>query len=155
VADVERAVATPDLTVNGGYKGTNNFNTGVAAVSLAVPLFNRNAAEIARAAGDVRAARLDLAYLEQQARADAAARWTAARQLSAQAASVEARLLAPAAVVRSAARSAFAEGAGDVLRLVDAERLYTDAARDAVDLRLDAVLALIHARVSIGEEPLP
>jgi cobalt-zinc-cadmium efflux system outer membrane protein len=152
---IERAAATPDLTLNGGYKRTNNFHTGVAAVSVAVPLFNRNAADIARAQGDVQAARFDAVYLEQQALAEATSRWAAAQQLAARAAAVETTLLTPATVARTAARSAFAESAGDILRLVDAERLYMEAAREAVELRLDAILALMQARIAIGEEPLP
>jgi outer membrane protein TolC len=93
--------------------------------------------------------------VRQQALADVQDRWAAALQLAAQASRAEADLIGPAAVVRTAARAAFVEGRGDALQLVDAERVFGEALRDAVELRLDATVAVIHARLAIGETPLP
>jgi len=155
LAALERARGVPDVTVTAGYKRTSGFDTAVAAVTVPIAFFDRNRVAIAHAAGDVSAARLDLQRVRQRALADAQVRWAAARDLSAQAARIEGDLVAPAAVVRTAARSAFIEGRGDVLQLVDAERVYGEASREALELRLDATLATIHARLALGETTVP
>lgn len=154
-AAVERSLRVPDVAVTAGYKRTGGFDTAVAGVSVAVPLFNRNRPAIAYATGEVTAAGLDLEQTRQHALADARARWSAAEELGAHSARMDRDLLEPARIVRAAARTAFIEGRGDVLQLVDAERVYAEAVREALELQLDAILALIHARLSAGESPLP
>ena len=149
-AALERARGVPDLTVTAGYKRTSGLKTGNVGVSVPIALFDRNRVAIAHAAGDVSAARLDLEYVRQQARADVEARWQAAQALAAQAALVDTALIGPAGIVRTAARASFLEGRGDVLQLVDAERVYGEAAREALDLRLDAILSSIGARLAAG-----
>ena len=149
-AALERARGVPDLTVTAGYKRTSGLNTGIVGISLPIALFDRNRVAIAHAAGDISAARLDLEYVRQQARADAEARWRTAQTLAAQAALVDTTLIAPAEIVRTAARASFLEGRGDVLQLVDAERVYGEAAREALELRLDAILSSIGARLAAG-----
>ena len=154
-ATVERARGVPDLLVSGGYKRTSGFNTAVASIAVPLPLFDRNGDAVARAIGELGAARLQLQQVRELAFADAQARWTAAGELMARAARVDADLVTPAAAVRTAARAAFTEGRADLLQLVDAERLFGDASREALDLQLDALLASIRARLAIGESPLP
>lgn len=154
-ADLARAQGVPDLLVSGGYKRTSGLDTGVAAVTVPIPLFDRNGAEVARAAGEARAARLELELLEEQAMAEARAQIAAARALQEEAARADREQVAAATVVRDAARAAFEERTADVLRLVDAEREYTEAMRDVLDLKLDAALAWMHARLALGEDPLP
>lgn len=155
LAAVERARGVPDVTVTAGYKRTSGFDTGVAAFTFPIGIFDRNRVAVAQAAGEVGAARLELQAVRQRALADAQARWEAARQLAAQALRSDADLVTPAGIVRTAARSVFVEGRGDVLQLVDAERVYGEASREALELRLDATLALIQARLALGETPLP
>lgn len=155
LAALERARGVPDVTVTAGYKRTSGVDTGLVAVSMPLPIFDRNRVAAAQAMGEARAARFDLEFLRQQALADARTQWTAARQLTDHAARLDSTLVVPAAVVRTAARSAFAEGRGDVLQLVDAERVYGEAIREALELRLDAALATIHARLALGEAPIP
>lgn len=155
VTALERSAGVPDLSVSAGYKGTGGLRTGVAAVGLDIPLFQRNGAAIARATGEAQAAEHHAGYITERALADATAEWNAARSLVHEASRLDDALLMPAEVVRTAARTAFLEGGGDILRLVDAERGYAEAAADALHLRLDALRALLQARLSIGEEPLP
>lgn len=154
-AAMARALGRPDLVVSGGYKRTEGADTGVVGVSMAVPFFNRNRVAVAYAAGESAAARLELEQVRQLAFADAQARWAAAGELARQAERAERELVEPAGVVRTAARAAFVEGSGDLLALVDAERVFGEASREALELRLDAALALVHARLAIGESPLP
>jgi len=149
---LERARRYPDLNVAGGYKRTAGFDTAVAGLMIAIPLFDRNKQAVALAAGDHAAAVSDVAAAEARALADARVVFDAAATLGALAARVDDDLLRPAELVRTAARSAFREGATDILVLVDAERVYVDARREAVQLKLDAIAAALEARLLLGEE---
>ncbi len=152
---IERARRVPDVTVTGGYKRTSGFDTGVAGVTLPISLFDRNRAAVALASGEVSAARSELERTRQMAQAEVEAQLAAAARLAEQAASVSRDLLEPASIVREAARASYVEGRGDALQLVDAERVFAEASREVIELRLDALLAYIHARLSLGETPLP
>ncbi len=153
--DLERARGVPDLAVNAGVKRTAGYTTGVAAVTVAVPLFDRNRVARTVASGQVRAAELETAAVERRLRGEFAAARDAAATLAERAAWTPAALVEPARAARDAARAAFAAGAIDVLRLLDAERVHAEAAAVSLDTAIDAVAAAIDARLAAGEEPLP
>jgi cobalt-zinc-cadmium efflux system outer membrane protein len=152
---LERSRAVPDPVVSGGYKRTSDMNTGVAAVALPVPLFNRNADGVARATGEERAAALEAEAARRIARAEIDAELRTAAALAERALQTDKDLLVPVDIARQAARAGFREGGSDVLRLVDAERVYIDAHRDGLDLKLEAILASLRARLAIGQEIAP
>lgn len=152
---VEQARRVPDALVTGGFKRTAGFDTAVAGVALALPVFDRNGAGTARATGELRAAEADQAALLRRLTAEAESTALAARALAERAAGVPGDLVAPAEAVRASAEAALREGAVDVLRLLDAERVLREATHLAVDARLDAVAAAIAARLAAGEEILP
>lgn len=152
---VERARAVPDVGVNAGYKRTAGFNSGVAAVTIPIPLFDRNGVARALAEGQLRMAEFERDATRQRLEGTLQAARHAAATLAARAADLQATLVSPAAGNRDAARAAFAAGALDVLRLVDAERLYLDAVLASIDIDIDAVVAAIEARLAAGEDPLP
>ncbi|MGE3275014.1 MAG: TolC family protein [Vicinamibacterales bacterium] len=151
----EQALGVPDLAVSGGYKRTGGHNTGVLAVTMAVPFFDRNRAAVAAARGEVRAAELDLEMATLAATGEARATADAARTLAAASTDITTRLVAPATVARDAARSAFLSGAIDLVALLDAERAHTDARIAADTLQFDAWQAAVTARLAAGEDPLP
>lgn len=152
---VERARAIPDVIATTGYKRTAGIDTAVAGITMPISLFDRNRAAAAVAAGEVAAARSEFGRIQYLALADAQAQVEAASRLASQAASARQDLLEPATVVRVAARASYAEGRGDVLQLVDAERVFAEASREVIELQLDAALARINARLSLGDPPLP
>jgi cobalt-zinc-cadmium efflux system outer membrane protein len=151
----ERARRIPDVAVSAGYKRTGGIDTLVAGVALSLPVFDRNAAAVARAAGAERASSADRDAVIRQLSADSASLIRAATDISAQAATAAVELLRPAEEVRNAALAAFREGGTDVLKVIDAERVYTDVRRAAAGLRLDALLTTIEARFALGEEAIP
>jgi cobalt-zinc-cadmium efflux system outer membrane protein len=155
VLDLERARGVPDVAVNAGVKRTAGYTTGVAAVTMAMPIFDRNRVARVVAAGQLRAAQLEAEAVERRLRGEFAAARAAAVTLADRAAWSPAALVEPARAARDAARAAFAAGAIDVLRLLDAERVHTDAAAVSLDIAIDAVAAAIDARVAAGEDPLP
>jgi cobalt-zinc-cadmium efflux system outer membrane protein len=151
----ERARRLPEPLVTGGYKRTSGFNTAVFGVTVALPVFDRNDASIARAVAAERAAAADRDALVLRLTQDTAALIRAAETIGARARQAQTELLAPADDVRRAARAAFREGTADVLQLIDAERVYADVHRAAIELRLDALQIAIEARFAIGEESIP
>lgn len=146
------ASAWPSLDVTGGYKRTQFLDTGMAGLSLTLPLFDRQQAPRARADAALQAATLEVEQARRRARSQLLQAIGLAADLSRQAASVD--LLAPALASQRAARSAFREGDADLLRLLDAERLVADAQLDALALTLDALQASLQSRVLLGL-PLP
>jgi cobalt-zinc-cadmium efflux system outer membrane protein len=142
----------PSLDVTGGYKRTQFLDTGMAGLSITVPLFDRQQAPRARADAALEAATLEVEQARRVARAQLLQAVGLAADLSRQAAQVD--LLAPALTSQRAARSAFREGDADLVRLLDAERLVADAQLDALSLTLDALQASLQARVLLGL-PLP
>ncbi len=152
---LERARAVPDPMVTAGYKRTGGFDTAVLGVTMAVPLFDRNASAVARTAGEERAAAAERDAVVTRLIAEVTSRVNAARTLGARSTEATRELLAPADTVRSAARAMFREGATDVLRLIDAERVHADVQRTALELRLDALAATLEARLLLGEELFP
>ncbi len=152
---LEEARGVPDLAVTGGWKRTSGYNTGVIAFSVPLPVFDRNRAGVTLAKGQVRAAELELDQAMVSGAAEVRTAIDAARVLSEQSARVRATLVQPAEIARAAARAAFESGAADVLRVVDAERIGTDAAVVLSTLASDAVLAVLEARVALGERTIP
>jgi len=151
---LERSRGVPDLTVSGGYKRTAGFDTAVLGVAMAIPIFDRNRAAVAMAAGEARASASQRAAVEARVAAEVRASLEAARLLDQRARLADEEMLRPAEVVRNAARAAFNEGAANILSLVDAERVYLEAQREALQVKLDALAAGIETRLLLGEEIL-
>ncbi len=154
-ADLEHQRRLPDPAISAGYKRTQGHDTAVAGVAMAIPLFERNAQNIAVSLAAARAAEADHEAGRLRAAAEARSALTAARALAAAAANLQRDLLAPAEGVRNAAQAMFREGATDVLKLVDAERVYADVRRDALSLAVDAYVAAIDARFALAQEQIP
>ena len=152
---LENSLRIPDLMVNTGLKRTLDTNTGVLAVGVGLPLFDRNQVGTALARGEVRAAELERDFITRQAEADAAAALLAARRLTETAAEAARRLVEPSTIARTAMRSAFDVGTADPVSMVDAERAFADARLLENDIRIEAVAAAIAARLALGEAPLP
>ncbi len=155
MAAFERARRLPDLLLSAGYKRTSGFDTAVAGVVVAIPLFDRNASAVAKATGEQRAAEAEREAVARRLASEAATLIATAQALSQRAARSGRELLEPADAVRNAARAAFREGTADVLRLIDAERVYGDVRRAAIELRLEALTATLEARLAVGLEMLP
>jgi outer membrane protein, heavy metal efflux system len=153
-ADVAEASVWPFLQVTGGYRRTQFLNTGLAGVSIGVPLFDRRRLERARAAATVDAATFDLAQVRREARLEVMQTSGLSAELTEQARLQDQALIAPALAARLAARSAYREGEVDLLRLLDAERLVSDVRLDAATLDVEALGAALRARVLLGL-PLP
>ena len=152
---LQNSLRIPDLILNTGVKRTLDTNTGVLAVGVGLPFFDRNQVAATLARGEVRAAELERDFVTRRAEADAAAALRTARRLAEAASGADAQLVDPATIARTAMRSAFDLDAADPLRVVDAERAFADARLLANDIRIEAVAAAVAARLALGEAPLP
>ena len=152
---LENSLRIPDLTVNTGLKRTLETNTGVFALGVSLPLFDRRQVATTLARGEVRAAELERDAVTRLAAADAIAALLTARRLAEAAAGAASQLVEPATIARTAMRSAFNLGAADLLLVVDRERAYADARLLENDIQIEAVAAAIAARFALGEAPLP
>jgi cobalt-zinc-cadmium efflux system outer membrane protein len=151
----ERARRVPDLGISAGYKRTGGYDTAVAGVSAALPVFNSNSNAVAQMKFEEEAARVETRSAEDLAWAQFQNLWISARELGERALTVESELIAPAEAVRDSTRVSFREGASDMLRLLDAERVYAEARSAALILKHDAFLAALEVRLLLGEEALP
>jgi len=152
---LQNSLRIPDLILNTGVKRTLDTNTGVLAVGVGLPFFDRNQVAATLARGEVRAAELERDFVTRRAEADAVAALRTARRLAEAASGADAQLVGPATIARTAMRSAFDLDAADPLRVVDAERAFADARLLANDIRIEAVAAAVAARLALGEAPLP
>ena len=152
---LENSLWIPDLTVNTGLKRTLETNTGVFALGVSLPLFDRRQVATTLARGEVRAAELERDAVTRLAAADAIAALLTAHRLAEAAAGTASQLVEPATIARTAMRSAFNLGAADLLLVVDRERAYADARLLENDIQIEAVAAAIAARLALGEAPLP
>ena len=152
---LERSRRQPDPVVTAGYKRTAGLNTAVAGVMLNVPIFERNGAATARAIGEESAAVAERDLTTRRLMAEVVALINAARTLAARADRAGRDLLPPAEAVRNAALATFREGTIDVLKLIDAERVYADVRKAALELRLEALVTTLEARLALGEETVP
>lgn len=148
----EDAQRLPLLLVSGGYKRTSGVSTGVAALGLTLPVFDRSQSPRARARGEAAASHLEYEAARAAVRTEIAAQRAIAERLAAAATNLEALLLEPARIARDAAYAAVLEGSADVVKLVDADRAYADARLDALSLLADAVVAQRRLALMIGLE---
>lgn len=155
LASLEAASARPDAAVESGLKRTGDVNTGVLAVTMALPLFDRNRVGRTLAEAQVTASEHELERVRTLARAEITAHHDAASRLADRAATIESQLVEPALGAREAARSAFAAGALDIVRLLDTEQAATEAVLVAIDIQVAAAVAGIEARLAAGRDPLP
>ncbi len=152
---LEKALRAPEPSLTAGYKRTGGLDTALAGIAFPLPLFDTNAAGVARAEAEVRAAEAVLRAVELDAAAGSAALVRAARTFAPRAEAAATDLLGAALGARGAARASFREGASEVLPLVDAERVTAEAVRETLDLAVDARLANLAARLALGQEVVP
>ena len=151
----ERALRVPEPSPTAGYKRTGGLDTALAGIAFPLPLFDTNATGVTRAEAEVRGAEAVLRAVELDAAASSAGLVRAARTFAARAEAAGTDLLGSALGARGAARASFREGVSEVLPLVDAERVTAEAVRETLDLAVDARLANLAARLSLGQEAVP
>jgi len=154
-ADVglQRAFRTPNLSVAAGIKRDFGTNGLVWGVSVPLPLFDRNAAGMARADAERRLA-------ESRVRARALAVSLEVQQAvnlvdisRARVGAIERDYLQKAREARDAVLAAYRAGEGELLNFLDAQRIYRDVQRAYNRARFDHRLSLFQLDAAVGAGP--
>lgn len=152
---LEQARARPDITASAGYKRNGTDNAIYAAVSVPLPIFNRNQAMIVRAQSEIEAAQAELRYAQSLAMADLASARRAVELNQKQVESLRAEFLLLADESRSISLAAYREGAVDLLVLLDAQRMRSQAQEFYFQALYDYQLAIHELERAAGIERLP
>jgi outer membrane protein TolC len=132
-ARLQDVLARPDLTLTYGYKRTQlpgtlvGANTSIAAVTVKVPLFDRNAGNRAAAAAEARRQAQLLTATETGVVADFHAASQDYEMRRSEVVATLQPLREHADNISSIAQAAYTQGGGDLLRLLDAQRAQLDA----------------------------
>ncbi len=152
---VQRANARPDLTASFGYKRNGADNALYGALTIPLPLYNKNQGNIARSEAEVAMVEAELRF----ERAVVLAELTAARRTveanERQIAALRAEFLRNADESQQVSLAAYREGATDLLHLIDAQRTRTQAQELYFQALADYQLAIHELERAAGIEQLP
>ncbi len=152
---LERARAKPDLVASFGYKRLGLNNTLYGAVSLPLPIFNRNQGGIERAEAQWRQAEAEWRLVRGEILAELAAARRAVEIAAEQVESLRRDFLQRAEDARAVALAAYREGAADLLILLEAQRAHTAARELYLQALYEYRRALHELERATGLERLP
>lgn len=124
---LQQANARPDLEFSAGYKRTGGYNTALAYVTVPLPLFNKNRAEIGRATAMISSAEQELLAEENYIRAEIEVVQRAAQKLATRLRDLQRDFLKQADDSRNIALVAYREGATDLYKLLETQRARNEA----------------------------
>jgi cobalt-zinc-cadmium efflux system outer membrane protein len=152
---LEQARVRPDWQITAGYKRNGLDNALYGALSIPLPIFNKNQGMLARAEGAIAVAESELRYARSLVLADltAARRALAAREQ--QLDSIRASFLQQADEARNIALAAYREGATDLIVLLDAQRTRSQAQELYFQALYDYQLAVHELERAAGIDRLP
>ena len=152
---LEQARTRPDLTATFGYKRNGTDNALYGALSLPLPIYNRNRGQIARAQAEVEAAQAELNHARNLVRAELAAARRAVESRQKQIEALQSDFLLQADESRAVSLAAYREGAADLLVLLDAQRVRSQAQELYYEALYDYQLAVHELERAAGIERLP
>jgi cobalt-zinc-cadmium efflux system outer membrane protein len=125
--NLQQANAKPDWELSAGYKRTGGYNTYISYVTVPLPFFNKNRAEIGRAAALISSAEQELLAEENYIRAEIETTHRAAQNLAARLTEMQRDFLKQADQSRDIALIAYREGAMDLYKLLETQRARNEA----------------------------
>jgi cobalt-zinc-cadmium efflux system outer membrane protein len=124
---LQQANAKPDWELSAGYKRTGGYNTYITYVTVPLPFFNQNRAEIGRAAALISSAEQELLAEENYIRAEVETAHRATQSLAARLTEMQRDFLKQADQSRDIALIAYREGATDLYKLLETQRARNEA----------------------------
>jgi cobalt-zinc-cadmium efflux system outer membrane protein len=149
----QRSLAVRQIGATFGFKQSNGESSMIAALSVPIPLFDRNQGEVRRAASDAIAAQKDLAWSERRVEAEVQGAYDAAQQLRAQAGALQQSIVDRAAEAHRITLAAYQEGATSLLQVLDASRTLVDARLLYYRMLLGLHQGLFDLAMAAGAEP--
>jgi outer membrane protein, heavy metal efflux system len=151
----QRTLLVRHLGATFGFKQHRGDSTMIAALSVPVPLFDRNRGEIQRAANEAIAVQKELSWAERRVEADVQGAYDAAQQLGAQAGVRQRSTVDRAAEAHRITLAAYQEGATSLLQVLDAARTLADARLTYYRTMLAQQQSAFDLALAAGMEPLP
>lgn len=149
---LQQASATPDIEISAGYKRTGGFDTMIGYVTIQLPIFNRNRAEIGRASARVSSAELELLAEENYVRAEVEAAYRAAKRQEARLKELQRDFLKQADESGNIALVAYREGAADLYKLLETQRARNEARLLYFRTLNEYQQALVELNLALGRE---
>ncbi|MFN0110010.1 MAG: TolC family protein [Blastocatellia bacterium] len=149
---LQEANARPDFELSAGYKRTGGLNTALAYVTIPLPLFDKNRAEIGRASAAITSAELQLMAEENYIRAEIEITHRAAKKLAERLGEMQKEFLQRADESRNITLVAYREGAADLYKLLEAQRARNEARLLYHRTELELQLALAELELASGKE---
>lgn len=149
---LQQAYGRPDLEVSAGYKRTGGYNTALAYVTVPLPFFNKNRAEVGRAEAMVSSAETELLAEENYIRAEVEVARRTAQKLEARLAELQRDFLRQADESRNIALIAYKEGAMDLYKLLETQRARNEARLLYTRTQQEFQSSLAELALAVGEE---
>ncbi len=151
----QRSLAIRHVGATFGFKESRGSTSMIAAVSVPIPLFDRNRGEVKRATNDAIAARKELAWSERRVEAEVEGAYDAAQQLAAQGGTLQRSIVDRAAEAHRITLAAYQEGATSLLQVLDASRTLADARLAFYRTLLALHQSLFDLAMAAANEPVP
>lgn len=152
---LEQAKARPDYTVTFGYKRNGPDNAMYGALSVPLPLFNRNEGLIAKASAAVQAGEADLRFARSMVLAELTLAQKSIESHRNQITALQSDFLKDADESQNISLAAYREGAVELIVLLEAQRARSQALDLFYQSVLDYRLAVFEMERAAGIEQLP
>jgi outer membrane protein, heavy metal efflux system len=149
---LQQTNARPDFEISAGYKRTGGFDTMIGYVTIPLPIFNRNRAEIGRASARVTSAEQELLAEENNVRAEVEVAYRVTQRLGVRLNELQLDFLKQADESRNIAVVAYREGAADLYKLLEAQRARNEARLLYFRTLHEFHQALVEFSLAIGRE---
>jgi cobalt-zinc-cadmium efflux system outer membrane protein len=151
----QRSLAIRHLGATFGFKESHGSTSMIAAISVPIPLFDRNRGEVKRATSEAIAARKEVAWSERRVEAEVEGAYDAAKQLIAQSGPLQRSIVDRAAEAHRITLAAYQEGATSLLQVLDASRALADARLMFYRTSLSLHQGLFDLAMAAANEPMP
>jgi outer membrane protein, heavy metal efflux system len=152
---LEQARTRPDITATVGYKRNGVDNALYGALSVPLPLYNKNQGMIARAQAEIEVAEAEAHAVRNTVLAELAAARRAVTLHQQQVEAMRTDFLMQADEVRNISLAAYREGASDLLVVLDAQRTRSQAQELYFQALYDFQIAVHELERAAGIERLP
>jgi cobalt-zinc-cadmium efflux system outer membrane protein len=152
---LEQARTRPDVTATFGYKRNGVDNALYGALSIPLPLYNRNQGLIARAQAEIEVAEAEARQIRTRLLAELAAARRAVTLHQQLVEALRADFLLQADEARNVSLAAYREGASDLLMVLDAQRTRSQAQELYFQALYDYQIAVHELERAAGIEQLP
>ncbi len=154
VLEVERSKGIPNVTIGAGVRRfeTDSSSGMIAAVSIPLPLFDRNEGAIAAAEHRITRAEFDAQAARTQLTGTLIGALGALAAADALTKAIEGQVLPAARSAFDRTRTGYEEGKFDLLNVLDTQRTLFEARRELVNARAEYEKARVQVEALIGRE---